>query len=47
MTGVNSGDENVKGMTLLDTQRKTVVAGAVKGHQCWALECHPERVRRE
>lgn len=47
MTGVSSGDENVKRMTLLDTQQKTVVAGDVKGHECWALECHPERVREE
>lgn len=47
MTGVNSGDENVKvkGVTLLDTQQKTVVAGAIIGHQCWALECQREDER--
>lgn len=45
MTGVNAADENVRGVTLLDTQKKTVVAGAVMGHQCWALECQTERER--
>lgn len=44
---MNSGYENVKGVTLLDTQQKAVVAGVVIGHQCGALECHRERGKRE
>lgn len=35
---MNSGDEgeNIKGVALLDRQKKTVVVGVGIGHQCWA-----------